>query len=254
VFAGLAEAIGGVLLLWRRTAMLGALLVIAVMTNVVMLNFCYDVPVKLYSMQLLMMAGLIALPGARRMIAAAMGYAVADLPPRLRMSRWRERVRILARFALIAVLAVGIYQTFSSQENRNARVHELNGTWTVDSFLADGVELPPLVGDPVRWQTWIASARYTSMWLMTGQRDAEASENHGSYPLEVDAANHTIAVMIDEQRKTREIWKYSQPTPDLLVIDGVHSGKLLHVTLHRAPDGLLMTRGFHWINEVPFNR
>jgi len=38
------------------------------------------------------------------------------------------------------------------------------------------------------------------------------------------------------------------------VIDGVHLGRSLHVTLHRHPDGLLVTRGFHWINEVPFNR
>src|SRR5262249_16489190 len=59
VFAGLAEALGGVLLLWRRTATLGALVVIAVMTNVVMMNFSYDVPLKLYSTRLLVMAALI---------------------------------------------------------------------------------------------------------------------------------------------------------------------------------------------------
>src|SRR5258706_790692 len=46
VFAGLAELAGGVLLLFRRTASLGALVAIPVLTNVVVLNFCYDVPVK----------------------------------------------------------------------------------------------------------------------------------------------------------------------------------------------------------------
>jgi hypothetical protein len=56
VFGGLCEAIPGVLLLWRRTAAIGAVVVIAVMTNVVMLNLSYDVPVKLYSAQLLVMA------------------------------------------------------------------------------------------------------------------------------------------------------------------------------------------------------
>ena len=43
----------------------------AVMTNVVILNFCYDVPVKLYSSELLLMAVLLFAPHARRVIAAS---------------------------------------------------------------------------------------------------------------------------------------------------------------------------------------
>jgi hypothetical protein len=38
------------------------------------------------------------------------------------------------------------------------------------------------------------------------------------------------------------------------VIDGVHLGKSLHVALHAAPPTRLLTRGFHWIDEAPFNR
>jgi uncharacterized membrane protein YphA (DoxX/SURF4 family) len=56
IFVGAAEVLGGLLLLFRRTATLGALVVIAVMSNIVMLNFCYDVPVKLYSVHLWLMA------------------------------------------------------------------------------------------------------------------------------------------------------------------------------------------------------
>ena len=67
IFAGLSEVLGSLLLVWRRTATLGALVAIGVMTNVVLLNFCYDVPVKLYSSHLLTMAILIALPDARRL-------------------------------------------------------------------------------------------------------------------------------------------------------------------------------------------
>ncbi|MEZ4454913.1 MAG: hypothetical protein R3B09_36015, partial [Nannocystaceae bacterium] len=48
-FTGLAEVVGAVLLLWRRTTALGALLLVAVLANVALLNFCYDVQVKLYS-------------------------------------------------------------------------------------------------------------------------------------------------------------------------------------------------------------
>jgi hypothetical protein len=55
-FGGCAELLPAVFLLFRRTALLGSLLAFAVMLNIVMLNFCYDVPVKLYSLNLLLLS------------------------------------------------------------------------------------------------------------------------------------------------------------------------------------------------------
>ena len=62
IFAGMMEAFGGALLLFRRTTTLGALVSAAVLLNVVVLNFCYDVPVKLYSLNLLLMAVFLMAP------------------------------------------------------------------------------------------------------------------------------------------------------------------------------------------------
>ena len=56
IFTGLMEVIGAVLLLSRRTVFLGAFLIMCVMTNVAMMNFCYDIPVKLYSCFLLFLS------------------------------------------------------------------------------------------------------------------------------------------------------------------------------------------------------
>jgi hypothetical protein len=51
-----------------------------------------------------------------------------------------------------------------------------------------------------------------------------------------------------------ELWRYAHPERERLVIDRVANGVRLHITLTREPEPLLMTRGFHWINESPFNR
>jgi uncharacterized membrane protein YphA (DoxX/SURF4 family) len=67
VFTGGMECLGGVLLFSRRTTTLGALVIVGVMTNVVALNFCYDVPVKLYSTHLLLLAVGLAAPDLRRL-------------------------------------------------------------------------------------------------------------------------------------------------------------------------------------------
>jgi hypothetical protein len=247
VFAGLGEAVGGVLLLWRRTATLGALIIAAVMTNVVMLNFCYDVPVKLYSMQLLIMAGVIALPRVRALIAAVLGRAAAEAPPRVRMARRWERAWLVGKLGMIASIAWSLYSSFAGRPNRNDHVHELYGTWIVDTFVADGVEHPPLTTDPDRWRACTANPRSLGISLMTGERDGGG--------LTVDAENRTITLASNGKTGAKtEIWKYTRPSPDHLVIDGVHGGKYLHVALHLAPTSPLLTRGFHWITEVPFNR
>lgn len=254
VFAGLAETIGGALLLWRRTATLGALVVIAVMTNVVMLNLSYDVPVKIFSSELLVMAAVIAMPAARRLIAAALGRATAEVPPRLRGSPRRERLRMLAKAVLLGLLALHLGARFAPARAHDDRGHELYGNWIVDGFVADGVDHPPLATDAARWESWSADSRATRIWLMDGRIEGRHEAERGWYDLKVDSAAHTIEVTVDSQQKRTETWHYSRPAPDRLVLDCVHRGKTLHITLHLEPEGVLMTRGFHWVNEVPFNR
>jgi uncharacterized membrane protein YphA (DoxX/SURF4 family) len=52
-FTGITEVLSGLLLFFRRTTTLGALLAVGIMSNVVMLNMSYDVPVKLSALHLL---------------------------------------------------------------------------------------------------------------------------------------------------------------------------------------------------------
>ena len=55
-FAGCAELLGGILLIVPRTTTLGALVCLADMTQVFMLNMTYDVPVKLLSFHLILLS------------------------------------------------------------------------------------------------------------------------------------------------------------------------------------------------------
>src|ERR1700690_3749582 len=66
-FAGCAEVLAGVLLVFPRTTMLGALIAMADMTHVFMLNMTYDVPVKLFSFNLLLMALFLLAPECQRL-------------------------------------------------------------------------------------------------------------------------------------------------------------------------------------------
>ena len=61
-FCGMAEVTAGLLLLFRRTTVVGALVATGAMLNVAALNFCYDVPVKLYSVHLVLMSIFLLIP------------------------------------------------------------------------------------------------------------------------------------------------------------------------------------------------
>ena len=79
IFSGFAEVIGGLLLLYRRTRTLGALIVFGVMLNVFMMNMSYDIPVKLYSFHLMIMAFFVGVLDYKRIL----NLIVLNNPPKV---------------------------------------------------------------------------------------------------------------------------------------------------------------------------
>lgn len=243
VFGGLAEALGAALLLWRRTATLGALVVAAVMTNVVMLNFSYDVPVKLYAMQLLVCAIVIAAPQLRRLATAVLGGAVAAVPPRPRGSVRVERGQLAAKVVMLAALGWSIYQQHQQWQTYPPPPGPLAGIWSVETWREDGVEHPPLTTDAVRWRKLILDGGRGEIRRMTDERVRIGAA--------VDAAARTITVVVPGGGGVPSgVWRFEQPDPTHLIIDA----GAIHATLVREPEPLLRTRGFHWIQEAPYNK
>ncbi|MGZ2870953.1 hypothetical protein, partial [Pseudomonas aeruginosa] len=66
-FGGALEVLAAALLWFRRTATLGALVAAAVLGNVVLLNLCYDVPVKQFALWLLLLSLVVLLPDLPRL-------------------------------------------------------------------------------------------------------------------------------------------------------------------------------------------
>ncbi|MFK7770383.1 MAG: DoxX family protein [Mariniblastus sp.] len=133
-FGGLGEVIGGVLIVFRRTATLGALVVFGVMLNVMMLNYCYDVPVKLFSTHLVVMAVFVALPDIPR-LANVLFFnrtverkASLDPPYTGPKSIWIYRFCKLV--IIIAIVAIPVYEQVKKEVS-----HEHPESVQSDSFL-----------------------------------------------------------------------------------------------------------------------
>lgn len=96
-FTGVVECGAGLLLLWRPTATLGGLFAAGAMTNVVLLNFCYDVPVKLYSSHLLLMALLVVVGDRQRLLGVLLWHRAVPAAPGTAPCRPRRAVRRAGR-------------------------------------------------------------------------------------------------------------------------------------------------------------
>jgi hypothetical protein len=115
IFSGCAELIPAVLLLFRRTALMGSIIASAVMLNVVMLNFCYDVPVKLYSLNLFLLAIFLALPESKKLFSIfILNRSAAPSNLHHQPSFEKRWVRHTALALKIAVLAVFLSQSIHS--------------------------------------------------------------------------------------------------------------------------------------------
>jgi hypothetical protein len=253
VFTGLCEFLGGVLLTARRTTLLGALLSIAVLSNIVMLNFSYDVPVKLYSLHLFAMAVFLCLPELRRLANFLVlnrpvePVALAPLFQRKWLNRGAFAVRALF-IAWCAWLALNQGWTGRTTYGDLAPKAPLYGIWNVETFEADGQVLPPLITEPFRWRRVIFD-RPIRMAIQA------MSDSRRRFLFKQAPKSNVLTLTKIEDPKWKAILSYTQTAPGLVAMEGTFDGRKIRATLRRADtsDFLLITRGFHWINEYPLN-
>jgi hypothetical protein len=254
VFTGLIELLAGLLLTFRRTTLLGALASAAILSHVFVLNLCYNVPVKLFSFHLLLLAVFLTLPDLPRLanlfLLGRPAAAVADC--RLFRQPWLDRTAATVRTALIlafaGLLLAGAYEVRHTSGDLRPRP-PLYGIWAVEEFTVDGQDRPPLVTDATRWQQLIMDRpQFVSVRLMNQSRVGY------DQTLDTDASRLTLKKFDDMAWKAE--FTYAQPAPDELTLEGTLDGKRVPVRCRRTDESRfpLVGRGFRWINERPFIR
>jgi hypothetical protein len=196
---------------------------------------------------LLALAAFLILPDLRRLIdGLALGRRVepAEIRPFFRSLRMRR-----ATLALCALLALAYTAYALNVSCRKAQIERvpLHGIWSVDELEIDGQTRPPLVTDRERWRRVI----FDHPGILAVQFMSDSRER---YLLELDPGVLTLGKRDDA--KWSATLSYAQPQPGQLDLEGTLDGRKIRARLHqeKTPRFLLTTRGFHWINEKPFNR
>jgi uncharacterized membrane protein YphA (DoxX/SURF4 family) len=238
-FTGAAEMLGGVLLLFPRTTLLGALVCFADMVMVVTLNMCYDVHVKLFSLHLLFISAFLIAPDFRRLTDLLIFNRRVEPSKETPLSTYPW----LNRSLQVLVLLFGLYKIgtgFQEARERYAQWHPpeppLHGVWSVEDFVVDGTDVP-MFTDPQRWR-WVTFWKpgSISVEVMIGATQ--------KYPLSLDPKAHRMILGEDG----RSAFSFQEPEPAVLILDGQLEGRRTHAKLRKMP---LTSTGFRWIFDPP---
>lgn len=254
-FAGCAELGAGILLLVPRTTLLGALIAALDMTQVFMLNMTYDVPVKILSFHLLLLAVFLLAPDLPRLITLFFQNKPVPAPATTPIFRTRRAARIALAVQLVygaALLGFGIRDSYNSwfEYGGGAPKHPLHGIWEVEEYSIDGQIRQPLLTDKDRWRRFVIdSSNFASLQLM--------DDSLTFYTLALDAAVHTFTLSTRRAKERLGHFSFEQPDATTLALDGELNLHKIHARLHLLDDTNkfpLRTAKFHWVNEYPVNR
>ncbi len=254
IFGGVAEVLGGLLLLFRRTTTLGALVSLGVLSNVVMMNFCYDVDVKMYSANLLLMAVYLISSELRRLIDIFLRNRTAP-PADLSGIRFQRRwVRVAAvAFQIFFVGHVLIGRISGGWQAYKTRNHPprppIYGLYEVEEFTRNGQQVPPLITDGTRWRRLIAETPGS----VTVKMMNDASNR---YKADYEVAKRALTLSAGNNGEGKYVLSFTRPDPDHLVLDGKAANDYISMRLRKIDTSqfLLLRRGFHWTNYAPFDQ
>jgi len=252
-FAGCAELLGGFLLLSRKTTTIGALVCLAVMTNVFMVNISYDVPVKLLSFNTILMCLFLLGKDIQRLInffilnrtAPASDLSFPHFKRKFRYSLLAIKLFLIVSLVwLFASDALFYYRRFGD----NAPKPPLYGIYYAETFMRNNAAVPPLQTDTSRWnRLLIAVNGYAEIQVM--------NDSAQSYHFKIDTLTQTAALYPYSDTLNKSRFNYVVDPP-YLTLTGKMGSDSVFIKLKRFDENRfrLVNRGFHWVSERPYNR
>ena len=249
IFCGCAEVVGGLLLIFPRTATFGALISLADMTQVVMLDLNYDVPVKLFAFHLILLSCFLLAPDVPRLVRFLLLNRATVPSTQAQLFRGVRANRIaLAAQMILGLWLVGMnchfYQAEWSTRSDGRPLPALYGIWEVRQMSIDEQPRSPLLTDSTRWRRAI----FDYPDRMAFQR---TDDSFASYGASVNLPDRTLALTKRADKNWTASFTFQRPAGDQLILDGRMDNHQVHMELQLTDRNsfLLVSRGFHWIND-----
>jgi hypothetical protein len=254
IFTGCAEAAGGLLLIVPRTATLGALICLADMIQVMMLELTYDVPLKLFAFHLLVLSCFLLAPDVPRLVRfLLLNRATAPSTQEQLFRSVRANRIALAAQIIFGLWLVGAYGHYSvgvwNTRGGGRTLPPLYGIWEVKQMSIDKQPRPPLLTDSTRWRRAI----FDYPDRMAFQRIDDSFVPYGA---SVNLQERALDLTKSDDKNWNASFKFQRPAGNQLILDGRMDNHQVHMELQLTDRSsfLLVSRGFHWTQEAALGR
>jgi hypothetical protein len=252
-FTGVGEVLVCLLLLWRRTTSLGAMLLIVIAGVIMALTGAHRHPYAGRTFFYVVMAVVLLAPDAKRLFALYIqNRAVPNFieAPLLR-GRWGIPVqRTIKLTVLVYFFAYMIVQRSDRGTNNywtsSNRAHPLAGLYEVDEFVRNGTAVPLRFDDSTRWRYVDISsgARYASNYPPHEIGVIGTDDVIRRYAVAYDSTHHALVL---QRARISRLWgsssgaigdtlgvlTYQTPADSMLTLDGKLIGDSLTIRLKR---------------------
>jgi hypothetical protein len=246
MFAGFVEVSIGFLLFFRRTRLIGGLLAAGIMINVLMINLCFDISVKIYSAFLLLLSLIISAPEAKRL----WDFFIWNRPsqPFLWEPTYETRKYRLylsgKTFIILFILADALagYVIANNFNDDKAERPKMHGAYSVNTFVRNRDTLEPLMTDMLRWKRVFVHRR--GYLIIQGMDDRMED-----YSLNYDTLHREL--LIEDYNSKAFTLKYYHPNDSILLLNGSMNENELGVSLKKIPLSRLplLQNEFHWTSD-----
>jgi len=238
ILVGAAELIASLLLLSRRTVVFGCLFMISILANVAAMNWFYNVPVKMFSAQLLFYSLYLVAPYAKNLVNFFFYGAATSLERKHYRFDHRGKkfslgaILVIVPIIFISLLLIGGTSRYKMQQ-AEARKEKM---YDVTTFVAKDT-LPPLTTDTLRWNhlALFVYGDYAVVYNMKDKTDY--------YQFDVDSVKKTYTFHTTPDKKSWRVLHYSYPAKDILQLTGPWKGNNIRVSMKLSP-----------IDSIPLNR
>jgi len=249
LFMGIAELLG-VLLLFRKTKEIGAIISIGTVLNIMAVNYFYDAPVKLLSTHLLVMLLFLLAPSFSNLIKiffkGGTGKMYYQKRPDFKKSIWNLLLNITKYAVIIGMVVTQIVERedrkkqpwYRSEANKSA----MHGWYDVDEFYKNGEELTHF-RDSIRWDFMMIEQSFAGMETMNGK--------YTSYKFELDTTQQVI--QFEAYRDSTDLFTiHYQELDSTYQFDFVQNTDSIRFFAKRKTedDYLLNSKPFRWIFNV----
>ena len=249
IFTGCAMLVAGLLLIVPRTATLGALISLACMIQVFMLAMTYDVIAKLLAFHLILLSCFLLAPDVPRLVRFLLLGRTSSLSVEVQLFRGVRANRIaLAAQIIFGLWLVGLYCNlcwgYWNTVGGGRHLSALYGIWEVRQMSIDEQPRPPLLTDSTRWRRAI----FDYPDRMAFQR---LDDSFAPYGASINLPEKTLALTKKDDKNWKASFTFHQPAEDRLILDGLMDDHQVHMELQLTDRNsfLLVSRGFHWIQE-----